>query len=104
MPGGSTTVSYSPRDLTGRAVATTRTAPGNGRVARVINDKKAKEDYDAIKAKLLKMVWSGNFGPSVSVETKLKWDNAACRQLYLKLKDELHDKKIPGKNLYYYVG
>lgn len=52
------------------------------------------------------MTWSGKFGPSAKVETKLNWNNPACKELYLTLKDRYHDKLIPGisRCLYYHFG
>lgn len=67
-------------------------------------DKDTQYDYDAIMKAVDRMNWSGKFGPSVVVETKLKWENAKCRNLYLKVKDELQDSRIPGTKLYYYLG
>ncbi|MGH9585077.1 MAG: hypothetical protein ACRD4O_19325 [Bryobacteraceae bacterium] len=77
---------------------------GASKPPRIINDKTALQDYDEIMKSVQRMNWSGKFGPSVRVETKLKWENAACRELYLKVKEELHDSRIPGTKLFYYVG
>lgn len=68
------------------------------------SSRQVREDYDAIHRKLAEMHWSGRYGPSVQVQTKLKWDVKECRELYLRIKGELHDEKIPGTRLYYYVG
>src|SRR5512140_1615934 len=67
-----------------------------------------QEDYDAVMNVVLgrtrgaSMRWEGSAGPSVQVQTKLKWPD--CKHLYLTIKDELHDAPIPGTNLFYFVG
>jgi hypothetical protein len=67
-----------------------------------------QQDYDAIMDVVLgrtrgaSMRWEGKSGPSVQVETRLKWPD--CKALYLTIKDELHDMPIPNTNLYYFVG
>ena len=66
--------------------------------------RQVESDTRAVEAAMGRMSWSGSFGPSVTVETPLKWENEACRQLYLGLKDTYDDQQILGTRLYYYFG
>lgn len=70
-----------------------------------LTERKTREDFEAICNKVDSMNWGQQkgYGPSLQVETKLKWEGEG-KKLYLRVKDEYHDKPIPGQGLYYYVG
>ena len=72
---------------------------------RPLTERKTREDFEAICKKVDSMNWGQQkgFGPSLQVETKLKWEGEG-KKLYLRVKDEYHDKPIPGQGLYFYVG
>lgn len=68
--------------------------------------KTLEADYDEIMRYVDNMRWEGSHGPSCRIQTKIEWKNKDCRELYLYIKDELHDQKFTynNKTLYYYVG
>ena len=69
--------------------------------SRVLTDRNAIDDYNLIMSDLHRLNYQGNYGPTTIVTTKLKWDNKHCRDLYLKLKEDLHDKGAPKGGFYY---
>lgn len=71
--------------------------------SRTLNDHGAMDDYYLILSDLQRLPYQGSHGPTTFVTTKLKWSNAVCRNLYLKLKDELHDNEAPGGGYYYFT-
>ena len=79
--------------------------PNPGRTPRTLTVRQTIDDFEAIVQKVQSMQWGRQegFGPSLTVTTKLKWEGQG-RQLYLRVLEEYQDKKIPGENLYYYVG
>jgi hypothetical protein len=68
--------------------------------------RKIAEDFENIMKHAASTNWSGKFGPSCQVETKLKWENRDCRELYMAVKRDLHDQpfSVGKRTLYYYVG
>jgi hypothetical protein len=68
---------------------------------------KLLSDYRVIMAGVQAMQWSGNWGPSVTVQTRLSRNNNDSWLLYYRIRGQLHDQPIPGTSkprLYYYVG
>lgn len=64
-------------------------------------------DFDSIMQAVRRMNWSGQSGPTVWVGTPLKWSDRSCRNLYLAVKQVLHDQPIRvglQSVLYLYVG
>jgi hypothetical protein len=70
------------------------------------SSRRIQDDYDNIMRYVRDNNWSGSFGPTCNVDTRLKWEDDDCVELYLAVKDDLHDKSFTfGKRvLYYYVG
>ena len=72
---------------------------------RLLTNKKTQQDFELICKQVDSMNWKQQkgYGPSLQVETKLKWEGEG-KLLYLRVKDEYHDKPIPDQGLYFYVG
>ena len=72
---------------------------------RVLTNKQTREDFEATARRVEEMDWGRQegYGPSLQVTTKLKWEGEG-RELYLRVLEEYQDRRIPGQNLFYYVG
>ena len=81
----------------------------NVQAPRTLTNRQTREDFQFIVNKVNEMadknLWGAleKHGGSVQVQTKLKWEGEGI-QLYLRVKEEYHDKRIPGTSLYYFVG
>ena len=88
-----------------KKLATPPALPVPQRTPRVLNNRTTREDFEAIARKVAEMDWGRQqgFGPSLQVTTPLKWADEGI-ELYLRVHEEYQDVKIPGNNLWYYVG
>ena len=79
--------------------------PNPGAQPRELRNRKTREDFEAIAKKVDELEWDRQkgYGPSLQVETPLKWEGEG-RELYLKVHEEFQDQPIPGTRLFYYVG
>ncbi|MEO1494490.1 MAG: hypothetical protein AAFV19_20275 [Pseudomonadota bacterium] len=77
------------------------------RPARSLSSSTQANDFDTIMHYIDEvMVWEGRYGPSCRITTKIDWNLRECRELYLYVKDQLHDRPfyVGKKRLYFYVG
>jgi hypothetical protein len=88
-----------PKPAPSAAAAATPPAPR-------FSSRRVQDDYNSIMSAVERNNWSGSFGPTCNVATRLKWEEDDCRELYLAVKDDLHDKAFTAGKLvlYYYVG
>ncbi|HEX6630397.1 MAG TPA: hypothetical protein VF048_04865 [Gemmatimonadaceae bacterium] len=81
----------------------------NVQAPRTLTNRQTREDFQFIVNKVNEMadknLWAAleKHGGSVQVQTRLRWEGEGI-QLYLRVKEEYHDKRIPGTNLYFFVG
>jgi hypothetical protein len=98
------------RTIGNQAVQRILAAPTTSIIQQRLTEKQQRQvdsDISAVEGAMGRMNWSGNFGPSVRVETPLRWENEQCRKLYLTLKQKYDDQIISGSSrpkLYYYFG
>jgi hypothetical protein len=81
------------------------TIPSSSNGSSELKNRQTREDFEAIcnKVDTYDFRRSEGFGGSLQVTTPLKWDGEGI-VLYLRVKQRYHDKLIPGKGLYYFVG
>jgi hypothetical protein len=72
---------------------------------RTLSNRQTLEDFQLIARKVGEINWGQNagWGPSMTVTTKLRWEGEGI-ELYMRVLEEYQDKRIPGTNMYYYVG
>lgn len=98
-----------PKPVAPTAVVAPALPTQNVQAPRTLTNRQTREDFQFIVNKVNEMcdrnLWGAleKHGGSVQVQTKLKWEGEGI-QLYLRVKEEYHDKRIPGTNLYYFVG
>lgn len=109
VPKSITATPVPPQPATPRPAVSPALPTQNVQAPRTLTERQTREDFQFIVNKVNEMcarnLWGAleRHGGSVQVKTPLRWEGEGI-QLYLRVKEEYHDRRIPGTSLYYFVG